>query len=135
MSSSSEGGGVLLHNMSARPRTTIVRTVPRLRTPWTRFIWPGRPPRLSEQALDRLQNWWVRTGFTGAAIVVPTGGLDGKPSNCQNEPLTLNVLLRVRTRVLIASMDLVDDPDMLRGSGYATEDPRLVELAKERVTW
>lgn len=47
---------------------------------------------------------------------------------CAEPVLLLNVLLRTRGNLLLASMPLLDEPAALNIPGIATEDPRMVAL-------
>ena len=121
-----------LHNMSARPRTVVTRTVPLLRTPWVAFAGPRKPPSLEAPDLARLDARWRLTGLTGAALLHRFNGdltEHVTPLICGDEDLTLNVLLRARGNLLLAAMPLLDDPAAVVRVRLATDDPRLVALA------
>lgn len=122
----------LLHNMSARPRTEIRRQVGCVRQPWVGFCWAGPTPSLDSDRRARLDRWWRETGITGAVIVHPLRSIAlprmVAPQLCAEPVLLLNVLLRTRGNLLLASMPLLDDPAALNIPGIATEDPRMVAL-------
>lgn len=123
----------LLHNMSARPRTSVSYRVPRLRSDWVSFTWGDPLPELNRRVIARLDRRWVETGLRGGVIVHGmTGDLRKrtKPTPCTDLDLLLNVLLRTRGSLLLAAMPLIDDPSALVGGGIATDDPRLVALVR-----
>ena len=119
-----------LGNMSARPRTTVVRLVPVLRRPWIHFVAPVPAPTLDAEALGLLDAWWASTGLRGAILLHPVDRALAREvplEPCQTPNLTLNVLLRRRGSLLLADMPLVEAFD--DGAGVASDDPRLVTLA------
>ena len=120
-----------LANMSARPRTTVVRLVPVLRQPWIHFMAPLPAPVLDAEALGGLDAWWASTGLRGAILLHSVDRALAREvplEPCQASDLTLNVLLRRRGSLLLADMPLVEAFDD-ETAGVASDDPRLVTLA------
>ena len=130
-----EGGlpGVL-ENMSARPRTPIVRNIPALRPDWTVFTidlaeLTGGNLKVSGALAAELDERWEKLGFTGAALLRPLGPLEAAgvhPLPCPDRLLTLNILLRARGRLLLEGTPLLES---LRGDelvAVASDDPLLV---------
>jgi hypothetical protein len=127
-------GTSMLGNMSARPRTEVRRSVPRLGDTWTLFppladpdLTPGT--RLDPVWLAALDARWQALGLTGATSVVPLGDrpLDPDVLVCTDDELNANVRLRVRGRLLVLEMPLLDDPGPLVGAaaGVRTRPARL----------
>ncbi|MEO8698303.1 MAG: hypothetical protein ABI658_32720 [Acidimicrobiales bacterium] len=120
----------LLHNMSARPRTAVTRTVAPTRGDWAAFKWSAAPPTLDPHQRRALDVWWERFALRGAALVYARSGMATstvRVTVCRNDELTLNVLLRSRGSLLIAEMPLLDHPDALRGIELLTDDLRLMK--------
>lgn len=119
----------VVNNMSARPRTEVVRRIRPLRESWVGFSWVGNKPRIDGQMLERLDASWQRVGLAGAVIMHPLARAPettAQVTMCTDGDLLLNVLLRTRGRLLIAAMPLLDDASGLDRMGLATDDPRLV---------
>jgi hypothetical protein len=130
--STSSGVGVL-GNMSARPRTSIERTVPATRRDWVAFGPVTRRVRLDRALFERLDTAWEALGFTGAFMLhlsstVEREGL--RVTTCRDEILTLNVLLRTRGTLLLAKTPAVEETYELEGLTLLTDDPRLLEVAR-----
>lgn len=128
---SSTGTG-LLHNMSARPRTEVRRTIAASGGEWTTF---GPLKRLNITADDRvrLDRHWADLHLTGAALIIPAGTLADAgvtPRRCRDRDLELNVLLRTRGNLLLFTMGLVEETYDVLGREYATDDPRLLAVAR-----
>lgn len=113
----------VLHNMSARPRTSIVRTVPPIGRTWTLF--PPLPdrvlkrgPRLSPERLAELDAAWGALGLVGATRLQPVTGLKDALClpTCEDDDLNANVRLRLRGQLLLFAMPLLDDAEVLVGA-------------------
>lgn len=112
-----------LHNMSARPRTRIVRTVPSIGRTWTLFPPLSdrvlkRGPRLSPERLAELDAAWDALGLVGATRVQPVTDLKGALClpTCEDDDLNANVRLRLRGQLLLFAMPLLDDAEVLVGA-------------------
>ena len=126
-------GETLLGNMSARPRTSVTRTVPATRTSWAAFGPVRRMPRLTAELRRDLDDAWRRLAFTGAFIVhlesaVHCDNLD--VDVCEDDLLVLNVLLRTRGPLLLAGAPLLTDTAGLAKVTILCDDPRLVEVVR-----
>lgn len=120
--------------MSARPHTPVTYLVPTLRSRWVSFSWDSDAPVIDQVALAELDQHWDALCFTGAAIMHPldTDLSDRvRPRRCRDRWLTLNVLLRVRSGLLLAEMPPLDDGDAVIDTAVATDDPRLVRYARK----
>jgi hypothetical protein len=129
-----DGRAGVLENMSARPRTPIVRNIPALRPDWTVFtvdlteLTSGQL-KVSGALAAELDERWAKLGFTGAALLRPLGPLEAAgvhPLPCPDRLLTLNILLRARGRLLLEGTPLLES---LRGDelvAVASDDPLLV---------
>lgn len=132
---SSPGLAPLLHNMSARPRTTVTCTVRPLRSQWVSFGWSA-PPVLDDSLRAALDDLWAVSGFSGAALVFALTtelraeiSAAGSIHRCSDRLLTCNVLLRVRGTLLLADMPLLGSAEWVGRRTVATDDPRLLRLA------
>lgn len=126
-------GETLLGNMSARPRTSVTRTVPATRTSWAAFGPVRRMPRLTAELRRDLDDAWRRLAFTGAFIVHLDSAIhcDGlEVVTCDDDLLVLNVLLRTRGSLLLAGAPLLTDTGGLAKVTILCDDPRLVEVAR-----
>jgi hypothetical protein len=131
------GGPVLLHNMSARPRTEVafeIRPVDpggvaRFRLPESVTI-AGATAENPEPALDAA---WAGYGLAGAVLVFPWHARHAvvyqRALTATDRVLVLNVLARARAAVLLGGAPAVLDPEYL-GRDLASDDPRLVALVK-----
>lgn len=127
----------VLENMSARPRTPIVRNIPALRTGWTVFTidlseLTGGHLQVPRELAAKLDARWAELGFTGAALLRPIGPLEAAgvhPLPCPDRLLTLNILLRARGRLLLEGTPLLEslrDDELV---AVASDDPLLVSAA------
>jgi hypothetical protein len=120
------GTGAL--HMRGRPSTMVHRTVPRLETRWVLFpplsdAHVRRGETLDPAFLERLDERWRAERLTGAAWVQPVGphhldidlGRDPDVLVCEDESLTANVRLRLRGRLLLLDMPLLDRSEVLVG--------------------
>ena len=130
-------GPVLLHNMSARPRTEVtfeIRPVDpggvaRFRLPDSTTIAAATAEH-PEAALDAA---WAGYGLNGAALVFPWharhAAVYDRAVTATDRVLVLNVLARARAAVLLGKAPAVLDPEYL-GRDLASDDPRLVALVE-----
>ena len=126
-------GNGLLANMSARPRTSIERSVPPARREWIAFGPIGKLPRLDAAFLQRLDEHWEARGFTGAFLMHLSSAVNREgihATNCRDDLLTLNVLLRTRGTLLLAKAPLIRETCGLDGLTLLTDDPRLVGVTQ-----
>lgn len=140
-------GPAWLHNTGAAPRTGAALHLGDPRGPFVRF--DAAPEAAAGSAIDDevLDRLWDRFGFRGAALVYPwssePAGVKERCSRNRRVPellvacnagLSLNVLRRQRSGLLIAGMSLC--PQSL-GPGPAcvwTNDPQLVRIARKAGT-
>jgi hypothetical protein len=133
-----EGTGTeLLGNMSARPRSSITRTVPLVQRTWVLFDmnqlpFARDPGVLDDDRLARLDRRWSELGLTGATVVIRSRITvpDVAPLVCRDEDLILNVLLRVRGDLLIHRMPLLDQIDPVTSNAVLCPEPRLHAAVK-----
>jgi len=115
-------------SMGGPQRTTVQRTVPRLGTGW--IIVPPLADRVLRQGeridpshLARLEERWRELGLEGATSLRPVthddldvaSDRDPKVLVCEDEGLIANVRLRLRGRLLLFGMPLIDRTDALVG--------------------
>lgn len=137
MSGAREGGPVLLHNMSARPRTEVAFEIrPVAPAGVARFRLPGSvtiAAATAENPEPVLDAAWAGYGLTGAALVFPWHARHAvvydRAVTATDRVLVLNVLARARAAVLLAGAPAVLDPEYL-GRDLASDDPRLVALVE-----
>ena len=126
-------GETFLGNMSARPRTSVTRTVPATRASWAAFGPVRRMPRLTAELRRDLDDAWRRLAFTGAFIVHLESAVQRERlaiTTCEDDLLVLNVLLRTRGSLLLAGAPLLTDTVGLAKVTILCDDPRLVEVAR-----
>jgi hypothetical protein len=126
----SHTGTGVLHNMSARPRTTVTTKVPPLRGRWVSFTL-GHVPALDDADCRRLDAVWQRCGLSGAALVHPlsTEIVEAvELVTSTDDDLNVNVVLRTRGSLLLAGMPLIEYADGLVGHTLVSDDPRLLAI-------
>ena len=126
-------GEALLQNMSARPRTSVTRTVPATRMSWVAFGPVHHIPRLTATLRRKLDEEWRSLALTGAFIVHLISAIrcDGLHIvTCSDDHLILNVLLRTRGSLLLAGTPLLSETGGLANSTILCDDPRLVEVVR-----
>jgi hypothetical protein len=120
----------VLHNMSSRPRTPVRRRVDPVHQTWSVIRWTRPFGALETSKRDELDRFWSETGLTGAAFMyTPTPEISAlKPVECTSEMLTLNIVLRLRGPLLLATSPLLLDGSHLDRVEYATDDQRIFDL-------
>jgi hypothetical protein len=139
-----------LQNMSMRPRTPVTLSFGEYTGPFVRFTWPGslrkgpaRAGQVSEERDQCLDDAWNARDFRGAALLYPWPGqpqaiLERFPRQLAPELLTVgdtelsvNVLRRTRSGLLIAGTPLCPLSTQTGRERLWTNDHRLVRFALE----
>lgn len=125
-------GSAVLANMSARPRTEVLRRVPALRSVWRSFSDTLLPRTLSDAERHALDVYWKSLGITGMILALPAtparlAGVNSKP--CTDTKLLLNVILRTRGNLLLAETPLLAKLPARVGAAWLIDDSRITEVA------
>ncbi|MEW6282092.1 MAG: hypothetical protein AB1758_26035 [Candidatus Eremiobacterota bacterium] len=113
-----------LHNMCARPNTTVEAVFLPLRKAQVSFCWTDAASAFLAPPEQGLEEFWATLGLRGAVFLYP-----GKPQvrRATHPALILNVLGRTRCGLLLPHTPLSLEEGFLRRT-LTTDDPRLVEI-------
>lgn len=123
--------GGILANMSARPRTEVLRRVPAVRGAWRSFSDTALPATLTRRQRDDLDAYWASLAITGMVLVLPATPsrlAATTPKPCAEEKLLLNVILRTRGNLLLAETPLLAEIPRPSGAVWLIDDPRITEV-------
>lgn len=121
-----------LQNMSARPRTEVMRRIPPLFESWVVFSDAAVDKALRGPARAAAETYWSTLSLTGAVLLhAHTQDLANltKPKPCKNTLLEYNVVLRARGLLLLAESPMVEELYHPQGNLFLCADPRIVGLA------
>lgn len=122
----------MLANMSARPRTEVLRRVPVVRSTWRSFSDSAVPAALTATQRSELDAYWVSLSLTGMVLVLaatPSRVAATAPKPCVEEKLLLNVVLRTRGNLLLAETPLLAEIPRPTGTVWLIDDPRITEVS------
>jgi len=121
----------MLANMSARPRTEVLRRVPIVRNTWHSFSDTALPAALTAKQRNELDAYWASLALTGMVLVLPATPsrlAATAPKPCAAEKLLLNVILRTRGNLLLAETPLLAEIPRPSGAVWLIDDPRITEV-------
>jgi hypothetical protein len=134
MSTTEHGWPRLLHNMSARPRTTVTAALRTQGRVLVRFRLEDRALLSHPDSLrPELDEVWREAGLRGAVHVYafPPAPARKSVKVAEASPLlSINVLGRASAGLLLPGAPLMLDSELLDRE-LASDDPRLVALAAE----
>lgn len=121
-----------LQNMSARPRTEVMRRVPSLFESWVVFSDATVDRALRGPERAAAEAYWSTLSLTGAVLLhahTQDLALLTKPKPCKNTLLEYNVVLRARGLLLLAESPMMEELYHPQGNLFLCADPRIVRLA------